>query len=106
MLRLGACEHDGNRILASNRLIMMTPESFSPVEDYVFGAKEAQALRTIQEALGVSYVFNPLVAGLSTGPKPQEKPPVPDPEIVKRFAKNFIDVSDIGQKKDTAAGVK
>lgn len=62
------------------------------IEDYLFGSKEASDFRRLIVALTGS-------GGEHVSDGGQPKKDVVDPETVKRYAKEFLDVSDISSRQ-------
>ena len=92
---LRLAEHSGGLLSASALLnVKPSPEQVSRVEDYLLGAEEAGTLRRIRSVMD----SEPIGAD-EDGPLLDSCRRVVDNETVKRYAKDFLDVSDIASKQ-------
>ncbi|MFH0861614.1 MAG: hypothetical protein V1875_01155 [Candidatus Altiarchaeota archaeon] len=73
-------------------------EQFSKIEDYLFGHDEAANFRKIVSTLQSEHA-SPEHAAASAGHEAAKKEV--DAETVKKYAKDFLDVSDIASKQRT-----
>jgi hypothetical protein len=78
----------------------LTGKQISAVEDYILGPEEARDFRRLTSALGQGHAEEqPTEEELADIVGQARKKHDPAPEVVKKYAKDYLDVSDIAARQ-------
>jgi len=93
-------ERGGGNLVATPLIdLEVTPQRMMAMEEYIFGREEANEYRMLLAFFGFQVSHRTETTPLVEGVEKPKKAETSDPEVVKRFAKAFIDVSDIQTKQ-------